>query len=340
MSPGAQVLVLPLAAVLAFLLARTGTPLAIAAARATGFLDRPGGALKNHAEATPYLGGLAVFVPALTAAALVFELDARFLGVLLGGTLAALLGLMDDFGAMRYWVKLAGQGLIVVVLLRADVRIQVDFLPPWVNVALTAGWMLALMNAVNFLDIMDGLAATASLLAAAFLSAIALLTGQHAVACLSIVLFGSLAGYAPYSWPKARIFLGDAGSLFLGATLGSLALALDYTGRSAWALAAPFLVLAVPCFEIAFTVIVRVARGRKPWIGSPDHVALRLRRLGLSVPQVLVVVASAQVVGGSMAVWLVRLPTAAAPWVVGAAGLLALAAAALLLRAPDPPVRG
>ena len=144
---------------LAGLLAHVGTPLAIAAARATGFLDTPGGSLKQHAAATPYLGGMAIFVAFLTTISLLFELDRAFLGILLASTLAALLGLMDDFGAMRPGVKLVGQAIIVLVLLRADVRIGIDVLPPWINLVLTAFWMLAIMNAVNFLDIMDGLAA-------------------------------------------------------------------------------------------------------------------------------------------------------------------------------------
>jgi UDP-GlcNAc:undecaprenyl-phosphate GlcNAc-1-phosphate transferase len=324
------------AAMLAGLLALAGTPLAAAAARATGFLDRPEGALKRHAEPTPYLGGLAVFLPFLVSAALVFTLDQAFLGVLLAATLAALLGLMDDFGAMRPAVKLAGQLVVILVLVRADVRIDVDVLPTGANIALTALWMLTAMNAVNFLDVVDGLAAVACLVAAAFLLLLAVLTDGSGMASIAAALLGALAGYLRYSLPQARIFLGDCGSLFLGATLGAAALALDYTHVNRWALAAPLLILAVPLFEIAFTVAARCARGLSPWRGSPDHVALRLRRLGLSVPQVLVVAASAGVVGGCLGAWLVLVPTRFGPWVVGAAVSAAALAGVLLARAPDP----
>jgi UDP-GlcNAc:undecaprenyl-phosphate GlcNAc-1-phosphate transferase len=325
------------AGLLAALLAWAGAPLAARSARRTGFVDRPTTPLKRHAEPTPYLGGLAVFVPFLAAAALVFELDAAFLGILLAATLAALLGLMDDFGAMRPGVKMIGQLVIILVLLRAGVRIDLEALPLWLNLALTAFWLLALKNALNFLDIMDGLAATVSLVAAASFVAAALLTGDHQMASIGAVLLGALAGYLPHSWPKARLFLGDSGSLFLGVVLGSLALALDYSRVSAWALATPLLILAVPCYEIVFTVTCRVLRRRPPWLGSPDHVALRLRRLGLSVSQVLAVAAVGGLLGGALGTWVLVRGSGAGPAALGLAVLVAGALALVLARAPRSP---
>ena len=333
-SPSATLL-LPVAALLAALLAAAGTPIAIAAAKRTGFLDRPTGALKTHREPVPYLGGLAIFVPFLTAAALLFELDGRYLAVLLAATLATLLGLMDDFGAMRVGVKLAGQLVIVLVLLKADAGVQLSGVPAWINPVLTALWMLAAMNALNFLDVMDGLAACVALVAAAWFVALALMTSAPHMASLSAALFGSLAGYLRFSLPPARIFLGDAGSLFLGATLGALALAIDYSHANDWAVLAPVLVLGVPVYEIAFTVLARALRGRPPWRGSPDHAPLRLRRFGLRVEAVLVVAATAGLLGGAAATWLVR---AEGRWplaIVGATGGLAVLATIGLLRAPD-----
>ncbi len=327
---------LVVAFLLAFVLAHAGTPVAIRAARATGFLDKPTGVLKSHREPTPYLGGLAVFVPFITAAALVFDLDQRFLGILLAATLAALLGLMDDFGAMRWSVKLVGQAIVVLVLLRADVRMDLDALPLWLNVLLTAAWMLAMMNAVNFLDIMDGLAASVTCVSAAFFLAVAVLTGTGAMASLSAALLGALVGYLRFSLPQARIFLGDCGSLFLGATLGALALGLDYSATNRWAVIAPALVLGVPVFEFTFTVLVRMARRRAPWRGSPDHVALRLRRMGLSVRNVLILATIAGLGFGASALRLLVSDERTA-WFVGGGTLLsACGAAVLLLRAPEP----
>ena len=149
-------------------------------------------------------------------------------------------------------------------------------------------------------------------------------------------LLGALAGYLRYSLPKARIFLGDSGSLFLGVLLGSLALDLDYSGVSRWAVATPLLILAVPCFEIAFTVGCRILSGKKPWMGSPDHVALRLKRLGLDVPRVLMVAAGGGVVGGGLGLWILRGGQGGAPWALGVGVLIALAFTLVLARAPKP----
>ena len=327
---------IPISATLAALLAFTGTPLAIRAAKKSGFVDKPNTPLKRHAEPTPYLGGMAVFVPFLTAAALVFDLDRGFLGVLLAATLAATLGLMDDFGAMRAGVKMVGQLVIILVLLRSGVRIDVEVLPIWLNLALTAFWLLSIKNALNFLDIMDGLAATVSAIAAAFFLVVALITRDHQMAALAAVLLGALLGYLRYSLPKARIFLGDSGSLFLGVVLGSLALDLNYSEETRRAVVTPLLILAVPCFEIAFTVACRVLKGRKPWLGSPDHVALRLRRLGLSVPQVLVVAAAGGLVGGGLGIWLLIGGWQAAPWPLGLGAAVGAGVALWLSRAPEP----
>ena len=329
-----ELLLLGVAGTLGALLSLGGTPLAIRAALATGFVDKPSTALKTHASATPYLGGMAVFVPFLTVAALIFELDAGFLGVLLAATLAAMLGLMDDFGAMRAGVKMVGQLVIILVLLRAGVRIDLEFLPLSLNLALTAFWLLAIKNALNFLDIMDGLAATVSLIATAFFLGVAILQGDAQMAAVAAALLGALAGYLRYSLPKARIFLGDSGSLFLGVLLGSLALDLDYSGVSAWAVATPLLILAVPCFEIAFTVGYRLLSGKKPWLGSPDHVALRLRRLGLSVRQVLLVAGGGGLIGGGLGIWTLRGGSGVAPWALGLGALFAVAATIVLARAP------
>lgn len=339
MTPETSLVALIVAAPLSFLLAWRGTPMAIAAARATGFMDKPTGDLKRHREPTPYLGGMALFVPFLTAAALAFALDSRFLGVLLAATLASLLGLMDDFGAMRWSVKLAGQGIIVLVLLRAGVGIDLEALPAWANWGLTAAWMLALMNALNFLDIMDGLAASVAATACAFFVVVGLLTGALAMASLSAALLGSLLGYLRFSLPPARIFLGDCGSLFLGATLGSLALGLDYSAQNRWAVFTPILVLGVPVFEICFTILVRVARGRAPWRGSPDHVALRLRRLGRSVPEVLAITVLAGLACGASGLALLRSDGRLALAIGVMTAIAATAFSAWLLRAPEPPTK-
>jgi len=163
-----------LIAVLAFLVALWGTNIARAAAIRFGIVDHPDGGLKRHREPTPYLGGLAVFGGVLVSLLLVFDFRAELLGLLLAAELVLLVGLIDDLGVLTPGVKLAGQLLAVWVLIKADVTTHLMFLPWWGNALLTAFWLVAVMNAVNIIDIMDGLATSVVATAACVLVVIAL----------------------------------------------------------------------------------------------------------------------------------------------------------------------
>ena len=138
---------------LSFMLAVWGTPIARKAALGFGIVDRPDGKLKTHHVPTPYFGGVAVFLAVLVSLLLVFDFQPQLLGLLLAGELVLLLGLIDDLGALTPGVKFAGQFLAVWVLIKADVMTHVGYLPPWGNVLLTAFWLVAVMNAINIIDI-------------------------------------------------------------------------------------------------------------------------------------------------------------------------------------------
>ncbi len=142
------------------------TPVARQAALRFGIVDRPDGLLKNHREAVPYLGGLAVFLAYLVALGLVLPFDNLLLGLLLAGTLTLLVGLIDDFGVLTPLAKLTGQGVAVFVLLRSGAVIELVEVPPALRWPLAAAWLLGVCNAFNLLDILDGLAAGVGALAA------------------------------------------------------------------------------------------------------------------------------------------------------------------------------
>jgi UDP-GlcNAc:undecaprenyl-phosphate GlcNAc-1-phosphate transferase len=110
----------------------------------------------------------------------------------------------------------------------------------------------------------------------------AIFSGAPLLAILAATLFGALAGFAPFNFAPARIYLGDAGSMFLGLTLGGISMAGSYTAVSHWGLAAPVLILAVPLFDTVYVMTLRLAHGRNPFLGSPDHLAVRLRHRGWS----------------------------------------------------------
>jgi UDP-GlcNAc:undecaprenyl-phosphate/decaprenyl-phosphate GlcNAc-1-phosphate transferase len=261
------------------------TPWMAATASRIGLVDRPDGGLKRQRDPVPYLGGLAVFVAFLAAFAAFGRFDQQALAILLGATLVMALGLLDDMGRLSPWAKLAGQSLAVFTAVKAGVGVHIALFPDWLSLALTFFWLLLMTNAMNLIDVMDGLSAGVGAIACLFLLVVALSAEQGGEAVMAAALMGALAGFLRHNRHPARIYLGDAGSLFAGFVLGALALTGVWARGNDLSLLAPLLVLGVPLFDTAFVSIIRISRGASPLRGSPDHFPLRLRRWRLSVPQ-------------------------------------------------------
>lgn len=275
---------------LAFLLALYGVPLARQAALKYGIVDNPDGRLKHQREPVPYLGGLAIYLAFLVSLAFTFEFRQDVLGIVLAGTLVLLLGLIDDFGVLSPGVKLIGEFLAVFVLIKSGIRVNIAAIPDWLDIALTVVWMLGIINAFNLLDIMDGLAAGVGLVCAAFLLVIALLNGDQTLAFMLTALAGSLLGFLRYNFRPASIYMGDAGALFLGLMLGAVSMIGQYNGSHPLALLSPVFILGLPLYDTLFVMYARLLRGLPVFMGSPDHLVLRLRRLGLPVTLIVTAV--------------------------------------------------
>jgi UDP-GlcNAc:undecaprenyl-phosphate GlcNAc-1-phosphate transferase len=263
---------------LAYFLALVGTPMAREAALRFGVVDRPDGALKNHDEPVAYLGGLAVFTAFLLSIGMTFEFDAELLALLLASTIVTMVGLIDDFGALTPKPKVIGQVVAVFVLLKAGIMVQVAFIPWWVRLIITVLWLVGLSNAFNLVDIMDGLAAGLGVIAATFLLVVALLNGRLVVAAFTVAMIGALLGFLRSNFHPATIYLGDCGSLFIGLTLGALAMVMDYTHYNPLGWLAPLYILAVPLIDTLYVIVLRIRAGRKIYYGSADHFPLRVRR--------------------------------------------------------------
>jgi UDP-GlcNAc:undecaprenyl-phosphate GlcNAc-1-phosphate transferase len=271
--------------VLSFFLALYLTPIMREAAIRFRIVDQPDGKLKNHKEPVPYLGGLAVYLAFLVTLALTFSFDRQVLGLLLGGTLVLLLGLIDDFGFLSPYVKLIGQCLAAFVLVKSGVRIEVSFLPEWTTIAFSLLWVVVITNAFNLIDIMDGLASGVACVCALVLFYVAILNNRPVIAIMAISMVGSLAAFLFFNFEPARIYLGDAGSLFLGFMLGSLSMIGTYTSENRLGIVAPIIILGVPLFDTVFVSYIRKKRRMPIFLGSPDHFALRLRKWRLSTRQ-------------------------------------------------------
>lgn len=321
-------LVLPiLGFVLALGLSLWFVPRVREAAIRIGFVDRPDGRLKTHREPVPYLGGLAIYLAFLVAVAFTFELNHETLGLLLASALVVVFGLIDDLGALSPWVKLAGQALACAVLIRSGIFIKLTVLPVWVAIPLTVLWLLATTNAFNLIDIMDGLSSGVAAIAALAVFVLTAGAGRLVPSVMALALCGALVGFLYFNFQPARIYLGDTGSQFVGLMLGALTMNNSVTDRNLVAALAPIVILGVPLFDMLFVMHIRQLRGLPVMLGSPDHVALRLRKWRLTTRQTVLANYAAGAFLGAAGLLLTRLPSnQAALWLllgllVGATGL-------------------
>lgn len=310
---------------LAAILAHYLTPVLRQAAIRFGIVDRPDGRLKNHRSPVPYLGGIAIYLSFLLSLAFTAEFQREVLGILLAGAIVVLLGLIDDLGVLSPSIKLAGQVIAILTLMKASVTIKLTFLPFWAALLLSFLWLLAVTNAFNLIDIMDGLAAGVGLTASLVLIGVALGNGRETVATLLAALAGSLLGFLRYNFEPARIYMGDTGSLFVGLMLGALAMNNSYTERNLVASLSPVIILGVPIFDMLFVMFIRWRRGIPVMRGSPDHFALRLRKWRLTTRQTVLTSYAATALLGAAGIAMMLVDGRAALWILGATAAVALA---------------
>jgi UDP-GlcNAc:undecaprenyl-phosphate GlcNAc-1-phosphate transferase len=306
------------------------TPRVRDAAIRFGIVDRPDGHLKSQKEPVAYLGGLAIYLSFLLALSLTVQFSRETLGLLLAGSIVVLIGLVDDLGSLSPWTKLAGQAVAVVVLVKSGIYIKLTFLPPAVAVGLSIVWLLACTNAFNLIDIMDGLSAGTAIVASLGLIVVATLGGNQDAALVLAALAGACLGFLRYNFEPARIYMGDCGSLFLGMMLGATAMNNAYTKTNRLAAVAPALILGVPLFDMLFVMYVRRRRGLPVMLGSPDHVALRLRKWRLTTRQTVLSSYAATAVLGVAALGMSAASLTGAAWILGGVAVAALGTAAWL----------
>ena len=266
----------------ALVMAIGGTPLVRRIALRLGVIDRPN-ARKIHVNPIPLLGGLAIY-GAFIAALLLFGGRYRLnelVGILVGASLMSFLGMWDDRQSLSPFLKLAGQFLAASILVLSGVYIGTF---PWeaLNVALTLVWVVVVTNAMNLLDNMDGLSGGVGAVAAVFFLLLAAMNDQYLVGALSAALVGACLGFLVYNFNPASIFMGDAGSLFLGFILAAVAIKLRFPeGVQIVTWMVPVLILGLPLFDTAMVIVSRLRRGYNP-LTTPgkDHVSHRLVAMG------------------------------------------------------------
>ena len=282
--------------VASLIIAATSTPLFRNLAMKRKILDTPNSERKIQRTAVPYLGGfgIALAVVATTLIAITIS-DASTenyllaLSVLAPAMALGLIGFIDDKKHLtplsRFIAQtFAGIFTALVLILTNTVGNPTSYLV--LDVLLTIVWVVGICNAINFFDNMDGAAGGISALAGFGFAVIGLQNDQYFVAAFGLVLSGACIGYLFWNWNPAKIYMGDAGALFIGIILAALAVRVDPVSvNGATAFFVPICVLALPILDTTTVVIDRLRRGVSPFEGGLDHLSHRLRRKGMSVRQ-------------------------------------------------------
>jgi UDP-GlcNAc:undecaprenyl-phosphate GlcNAc-1-phosphate transferase len=285
-------------ALLAFLVAMAAaavlTPVAAKLARRVGAMAKSSGDAERD---TPQLGGVAIFAGALLAAA-IWMPEGREASItraiLAGAALITLVGAIDDAVDLPPILKLLGQiGAALIAVLVGGVNVThtaIPFLPaldfaPWIGDTLTVVWLVGIMNAVNFIDGVDGLAAGICVIDGVAFTIIAFeLKGPNSTLAgiLAAITAGAALGFLFHNFHPASIFMGDSGANLLGYLLGVVTVEGTLKTNALIALIAPLLILAVPFLDTGFVVAKRLKYGRKPWSKDANHFHHRMARIGFS----------------------------------------------------------
>lgn len=297
------------------------------AAHWCGILDCPDGVRKLHRAPIPLLGGVGVFgawILGVTFGAFCISESNRTDGgvnampesslsvsggfgpsLFLAAVVVLVTGIMDDAVNLRPRWKLLGQTIAAAILVAGGLTVKRLWLfgftveLGWLSFAFSLVWLVGSMNSINMLDGLDGLASTLGLVISLTLAWIAWLSGNQSLSLISLALAGALAGFLVFNFPPASIYLGDAGSMFIGLLIGAVAIKGSFKGPATVALAGPLAVLALPICDGFEVVIRRRLNGRA--ISSPDrgHIHHCLQRLGLSCWQILVAICALCAATGS-----------------------------------------
>lgn len=291
---GIFVIRIVLAGIISFLMTLYLVPLLIRVAFKLNILDAPDGKLKRQKAPTPYLGGVAVFVGFLSALALTFPFESQLLFLLIGLSLLIFIGLIDDLIALEPYQKFFGQMIAAFCFLRGGFYLKAAFFSAThsatisvVWLALSYLWILTVINACNLVDVMDGLATTIALGAAGSFLVMSFLFSLSLVALLLAAFCGALLAFLWFNKPPAQIYLGDAGSLFIGGFLAVIPFMFQWQTYNAYGSLTPVIILGIPLIEIAGLIVIRTAKGIPFYKGSPDHFSHYLQRKGWTSSQIL-----------------------------------------------------
>jgi len=275
--------------IIAFAAAALATPGAIWIAPKIGAMDIPKDDRRVHSKPMPRFGGIAIYVGIVLALALSPFENQNVLDIIIGCTLIYILGLIDDLKNLRPIVKLGGQVVCAIVVYAEGIRIEfiTNYFGPG-NMAfgdaacfvITVFWMVAITNAVNLIDGLDGLAAGTSAISALCIGYVAYIHGQYFTTAAMMSVAGAALGFLPYNFHPAKIFMGDSGSQLLGFSIAAFSIMGTVKSATIVVVIIPALVLGLPIFDTLLAIVRRVARHQPIGMGDKEHLHHRIMKAG------------------------------------------------------------
>jgi len=281
-----------LLALTSFAVVGTLTPIVRRFAISREIYDLPNSSHKTHAEPIPYLGGVAIVMGTIAVSYLALiakDLTLKNLGlatsVIAPALILALVGLWDDMKNLRPFPRLimqstVGVGTAIFLLVTNTMGVPTGHV--WLDGLITLIWIVGICNSINFFDNMDGGAAGTVAISSLALGYLGYQGGQYFVAAMSVVVAGSTIGFLLWNKSPARIYMGDAGALFLGVLIATLTIRFHPHAQTKWtSFSTKILLLAIPILDTSVAVTSRLLRKISPFQGGQDHLSHRLVRAGL-----------------------------------------------------------
>ncbi|MEF9988264.1 MAG: MraY family glycosyltransferase [Christensenella sp.] len=275
-----------------FFVTYTMTPLVRKLAFKVGAVDIPKDNRRMHSKPIPTMGGLAIFVAFAFGMLAFVDMNTTYVGLLVGALIIIILGMLDDIYDLKPYIKLLGQICAALVVCFSGVVIekitwfdQIIFFGNWA-IPITVLWIVAITNTINLIDGLDGLACGIVAISSFALLAVSLLSaGNPTVTVVAAILAGACLGFLPYNLNPAKIFMGDAGAMFLGFVLSVISIQGFFKVNAVVSFGIPFLVLGLPIADTAFAILRRLLKGQHPFHADRKHLHHRLIDMGLNQKQ-------------------------------------------------------
>ena len=291
------------------------TPLAKKIAHKVGAIDIPKDNRRVHVTPIPRLGGLAIYVGTVLGILYLGDFSKEIIGLLVGGTVIVITGVMDDIFQLSAKFKLLFQVISAVILFGFGYRItflgnpltgDYIFFPMILSLIVTVIWIVGITNTINLIDGLDGLAAGVAVIASASLAYIAIINGRPDAALITLAVSGSALGFLPHNFNPAKIFMGDAGSLFLGYMLAAISIMGTMKGVTVIATVVPILALGLPIFDTAFAILRRLINKKPIMEADKGHLHHRILSQGLGHKKTVILLYSLSGILGVAAVLINR----------------------------------